>query len=68
MNTGRSLPVPTVLSSSIVTPLTGQQAGGRAVTIEDQFAIKDVSDPQISPDGKWVAYVVSTSDLKEDKS
>ena len=68
MNTCRFLPVATVLISSIVTPLPGQQAGGRAVTIEDQFAIKDVSDPQISPDGKWVAYVVSTSDLKEDKS
>ncbi len=48
------------------TPLIGQAAAGRAVTIDDQFAIKDVSDPQISPDGKWVAYVVSQSDLEDD--
>ena len=25
-------------------------------------------DPQLSPDGQWVAYVVSTTDTKEDKS
>ncbi len=29
---------------------------------------RNVSDPQISPDGKWVAYVVNTIDAKEDKS
>jgi dipeptidyl aminopeptidase/acylaminoacyl peptidase len=27
-----------------------------------------VRDPQISPDGQWIAYVVSTVDVKEDKS
>src|SRR5262249_39846460 len=28
----------------------------------------EVRDPQVSPDGKWVAYVVSSIDVKEDKS
>src|SRR5260370_41756602 len=28
----------------------------------------DVRDPQCSPDGKSVAYVVGTTDVKEDKS
>ena len=27
-----------------------------------------MSDPQVSPDGNWVAYVVNTIDAKEDKS
>ena len=47
-------------------PVVAQQSDRRPVTIDDQFAIKDVSDPQISPDGKWVAYVVSQRDLEDD--
>jgi dipeptidyl aminopeptidase/acylaminoacyl peptidase len=35
--------------------------------VDDYFRIKDVEDAQISPDGKWVAYVVTTHDVKEDK-
>src|SRR5580692_717233 len=34
---------------------------------DDYFRIKDVENAQISPDGKWVAYVVTTHDVKEDK-
>jgi dipeptidyl aminopeptidase/acylaminoacyl peptidase len=36
--------------------------------LEDFARFRDVRDPQISPDGQWVAYVVSTVDVKEDKS
>jgi dipeptidyl aminopeptidase/acylaminoacyl peptidase len=36
--------------------------------IDDIFRFRDVRDPQPSPDGQWVAYVVSTVDTKEDKS
>jgi len=43
-------------------------AGPRNLTIGDYFAIKRVQDPQISPEGKWVAYTVSSYNLKEDKS
>jgi dipeptidyl aminopeptidase/acylaminoacyl peptidase len=35
--------------------------------VDDYFRIKDVEDAQISSDGKWVAYVVTTHDVKEDK-
>lgn len=28
----------------------------------------EVRDPQCSPEGRWVAYVVSTTDVQEDKS
>lgn len=35
---------------------------------EDIARIRQVRDPQCSPDGLWVAYVVGTTDLKEDKS
>jgi dipeptidyl aminopeptidase/acylaminoacyl peptidase len=35
----------------------------RAFTIEDLYRIKNVSSLQLSPDGKSLVYVVSTSDL-----
>ncbi|MGB4989174.1 MAG: S9 family peptidase [Pyrinomonadaceae bacterium] len=44
------------------------QSPRRPLSLDDIFKIKNVSDPQISPDGMWVAYVVSTTDVKADKS
>jgi len=32
------------------------------------FQIRDVSQPELSPDGLWVAYAVRTRLLKDDKS
>ncbi len=43
------------------------QNAKRAITIDDFFKMKEVKNPQISPDGKWIAYTVSEMDLKEDK-
>jgi dipeptidyl aminopeptidase/acylaminoacyl peptidase len=40
----------------------------RAITVDDVFEVREVRDPQISDDGKWVAYTVSTASLKEDKT
>jgi len=40
----------------------------RAITVDDAFEIHDVRDPQITDDGKWVAYTVATASLKEDKT
>ncbi len=37
------------------------------MTVEDLFKFKRVSDPQISPDGKQVVYVVGTVDLEANK-
>jgi dipeptidyl aminopeptidase/acylaminoacyl peptidase len=36
--------------------------------LDDMMRFRDVRDPQLSPDGKWIAYVVGTTDAKEDKS
>src|SRR5205814_8307261 len=43
-------------------------AAPRNITIDDYFQIRDVSQPELSPDGQWVAYVVRTRMLKEDKN
>jgi dipeptidyl aminopeptidase/acylaminoacyl peptidase len=36
--------------------------------LDDLARFRNVSDPQISPDGQWIAYTVSMIDTKEDKS
>lgn len=51
-----------ILVSSIA---TSQEK--RAMEIEDMFRIKRVSDPQLSPDGKWIAFVVTEVIKNENK-
>ncbi|HEX4773662.1 MAG TPA: S9 family peptidase [Bryobacteraceae bacterium] len=47
----------------------GQQTtpSKRLLALEDLYSVQDVSDPQVSPDGQWVAYSVSTINREEDK-
>lgn len=40
----------------------------RPLTVDDLFAIRDVAGPQISPDGKWVAYTVESIDAVKDEA
>jgi dipeptidyl aminopeptidase/acylaminoacyl peptidase len=47
---------------------TPAPATPRNITIDDYFQIRDVSQPELSPDGQWVAYGVRTRMLKEDKN
>jgi dipeptidyl aminopeptidase/acylaminoacyl peptidase len=49
-------------------PLLYSQSSKRLIKIEDLHAFHDVRDLQISPDGKWVAYTLSTVDTAGDKS
>jgi len=39
----------------------------RPMKPEDLYKIKKVSDPRVSPDGKWIAYTVSVPDLEKNK-
>jgi dipeptidyl aminopeptidase/acylaminoacyl peptidase len=57
----RSLLVALVL----VTPSAALAADKRPMTVDDLFKFKRVSDPQISPDGKHVVYVVGTVDMEK---
>jgi hypothetical protein len=46
-------------------------AGGRrdpALRFDDVFALKEVGDPRLSPDGACVAYTVRTMDAKADEA
>src|SRR5687768_1803551 len=44
------------------------QTARRPLKLDDMTRFRNVSDPQLSPDGQWVAYTVSTIDAKDDKS
>ena len=55
----------TLPASLVPLPLLAQK---RAITFEDYIALKAVSDPQLSPDGKWVAYTVSTPSLQDNRN
>ena len=39
----------------------------RAITLDDLARIERVGSPAISPDGEWIVYTVSKTDVKEDK-
>ena len=51
------------IALTISTPAWAQ----RPVQSRDLLRIREVSDPQLSPDGAWVAYTVTTSDTAADK-
>ncbi len=40
----------------------------RTPTADDLLALQDVDSPQISPDGKWVAYTIESADVKKDET
>lgn len=39
----------------------------RGITAEDYYSFEFLGDPQLSPDGKWVAYVVTTIDQRQNR-
>jgi dipeptidyl aminopeptidase/acylaminoacyl peptidase len=47
---------------------TSQPVGRRPLRVGDLYRLRDVRDPQLSPDGGWVAYSVSVIDSAKDKS
>jgi dipeptidyl aminopeptidase/acylaminoacyl peptidase len=51
-----------------VLPFPALAADPRPLKPEDIFALKTVSDPQISPDGRWVAFSVRSLDPKADRA
>jgi len=57
-----------LLAALVAAPAAAPAATTRTLRPEDVFALKEVGDPEISPEGKWVAYTVTTMDAKEDES
>ena len=43
-------------------PAHAQSSDKRAITFRDLISMHRLSDPQVSPDGKWVSYTIATPD------
>lgn len=49
-----------------ITPYSNAQSIKTEFSVDDQFELKDVGSPVISPDGKWIAYTVTVTDYEDD--
>jgi dipeptidyl aminopeptidase/acylaminoacyl peptidase len=52
----------------IASLMLAQSTGRRLLQVADMRLFHDVRDPQISPDGKWIAYTLSSVDATTDKN
>jgi dipeptidyl aminopeptidase/acylaminoacyl peptidase len=70
MKLNRFLPIFTAIMALLCATglLAWPAAAQRPITIDDYFQIHEVHDPQLSPDGQWLAYCVKTPLLKDDKN
>src|SRR5829696_8158792 len=60
-----------LLLSCAAPPLVAQVAQvapeQRGITAEDYYAFEFLGDPHLSPEGRWVAYVVTTVDQRQNR-
>jgi dipeptidyl aminopeptidase/acylaminoacyl peptidase len=60
-----------ILSISIISSLhvlaRAEAPAKRPIAIDDIYRMQQVGNPQCSPDGKWIAYTVTTIDREADK-
>ena len=47
--------------------LFAQAQARRTIAIDDIYRMQQVGNPQVSPDGKWIAYTVTSVDREADK-
>jgi len=47
--------------------LSAQESGKRPIAFDDMIKLHRIAEPQVSRDGKWVAYTVSTPDLETNR-
>ena len=46
----------------------GAQEGKHPISFDDMIRMHRLADPKISPDGKWVAYVLATPDMNANRN
>ena len=68
----KSLSIVGLLAALLLSPFIPagrmqETAPRRGITAEDYFAFEFLSDPRLSPDGRWVAYVLTTVDQKQNR-
>ena len=61
-------PNPRILLPIVLLLFLGAAYAKRPIRFDDLIKIKRVSDPQISPDHRWVAFAVSEQDVEDNSS
>ncbi len=56
-----------ILVAVVCTLVAWPAAAERPLTVDDVLSIQNVTDPRVSPDGEWVAYVVAELDVEKDE-
>jgi len=57
-----------LLVSLLMATVAGAETTKRSITVDDQNAFKTVGSPVYSPDGKWLAYTVTSNEVAKNKS
>ena len=47
--------------------VSAQEGAKHPITFDDLIKLHRIAEPQVSPDGKWVAYTVSTPDMEANR-
>src|SRR5262245_41892714 len=66
--TMRSIRMASSVCRLVATVSLVAQPARHRLTLDDLGAFQEVRDPQVSPDGQSIAYVVSTVDVHADKT
>jgi dipeptidyl aminopeptidase/acylaminoacyl peptidase len=53
--------------AALVLAASPSGAQRRPVVIDDQFRFQDVGSPELSPDGEWVLYTLTSTDVAADR-
>ncbi len=64
----RTVPLVLLLASLLAWGDRGAAAARRPLAVDDLYSLRGVDDPQVSPEGTWVAYTVESLDRDEDSS
>ncbi|MEP6763479.1 MAG: S9 family peptidase [Gemmatimonadaceae bacterium] len=56
-----------LMALAVIASATHAQSSARKFTLDDFSSVKRINDPQISPDGKTIAVVVSKPNLDDDR-
>ncbi len=48
--------------------ISAQEAAKHPITFDDMIKLHRIAEPQVSPDGKWVAYTVATPDMEANRN
>lgn len=75
MNPRHALPIALLLTAILTWPTNampadppGESASPKRLTVDHLEQLADVSDPQPSPEGDWIAYTVTSRDFEEDEA